>query len=204
MIEDATLTQLCVATIDPTKIVSSLCDETAYSLQEVHLGSYQTTIEEQEALKSAPVSELTLGFVLDTEVDFAPYVYTTYTADKKENAKYIWGEHAPGNDKYQEVCRFKPGEKVLCIEYSGLDVVFPAIIVGHLDEDYIRNLYERDKMFNIMYDSAEDAIADWPDWDWDSMIVRPLVRLRNPFDEDMGETTIINRVNIFPYKKFEL
>lgn len=92
----------------------------------------------------------------------------------------------------------------MCIEYSGLDVVFPAIIVGHLDKDYIRNLYERDKMFNIMYDSAEDAIADWQDWDWDSMIVRPLVRLLNPFGEDMGETTIINRVNIFPYKKFEL
>ena len=55
-----------------------------------------------------------------------------------------------------------------------------------------------------MYGSAEDAIADWQDLDWDSMIVRPLVRLRNPFGEDMGETTIINRVNIFPYKNFEL
>lgn len=83
--------QLCVATIDPTKIVSSLCDETAYSLQEVYLGSYQTTIEEQEALKSAPVSELTLGFVLDTEADFAPYVYTTYTADKRRKCRVYMG-----------------------------------------------------------------------------------------------------------------
>ena len=55
-----------------------------------------------------------------------------------------------------------------------------------------------------MYGSAEDAIADWQDLDWDSMIVRPLVRLRNPFGEYIGETTIINRVNIFPYKNFEL
>lgn len=204
MIEDATLTQLCVAPIDPTKIVSSDNGETAYSLQEVFFGSYPTTEEEKKALKSAPISDTTLGFVLDMEVDFAPYVYTTYTADKKENAKYIWGEHAPGNDKYQEVCRFKPGEKVLCIEYSGLDVVFPAVIVGHLDEDYIRDLYNQDNMFNIIYDSAEDAIADWPDWDWDSMIVRPLVRLRHPFGEDMGETTIINRVHIFPYKKYQI
>ena len=91
MIEDATLTQLCVAPIDPTKIVSSHNDETAYSLQDVHLGSYPTTIEEKEALKSTPVSESTLGFVLNTVVDLAPFVYTTYTADKKEIAEYIWG-----------------------------------------------------------------------------------------------------------------
>jgi len=35
------------------------------------------------------------------------------------------------------------------------------------------------------------------------MIIRPLVRLKNEWEE-MGDTVIVNRVYVFPYKKYQV
>lgn len=56
----------------------------------------------------------------------------------------------------------------------------------------------------IKYNSVDEAVEDWNDWDWDSVIVRPLVRVKDTFGEAMPETVLVQRVNIFPYKRFEL
>ncbi len=55
----------------------------------------------------------------------------------------------------------------------------------------------------IGYSSADEAVEKWHDWSWDSVIVRPLVRLKNDWEE-MGDTVMVNRVYVFPYKKFKL
>lgn len=204
MIEDTTLTQLCVVPIDSNMVVSSEADETAYAVKCIGLGSYATSEEEKKALKEVSVSDNTLGYELDMEIDFAPSILTTFHADKTSNAKFSWGSHAPGESKYQEPCRFKQNEKVLCLMYEGVDTVFPAIVVGPITEEYLRELYERDKALQTGYDSADEAVAAWSDWDWDSVIVRPLVRLRNCWNEDMEETIIVHRVYLFPYKKFDI
>ena len=204
MIEDTTLTQFCVAPLDKDRIVSVEGDEVAYAFESIFHGSYQTTEEETKALEAAPVTKRTLGYKLDMEVDFYPYTLTTYTAEKRFNARYDWGDHAPGEDKYQEKCHFKEGEKVLCVLQEAADIVFPAVIVGPINKEYIRSLIDRDNFFVIKFNSVDEAVEHWNDWDWDSVIVRPLVRVRDIFGEEIPETVLVQRVNIFPYKRFEL
>lgn len=87
--------------------------------------------------------------------------------------------------------------------YEGYDVVFPGIVVGPLTEEYVRQLYEKNKFLNTFYSSADEAIEEWVDWDWDSIIVHPLVRLKNEWGE-MGDTVIVYRVYVFPYKKYQV
>ena len=200
MIEDTILNQFCVRAIDKSAILSSESGERAYELETIHHGICEDESEEAERLASiSPVSQDTLGFELDFEVDMYPYDLTTFTSDKQVNAKFVWGGHAPGERKYMEKCRFNPGDKVLCVVHQGYDAVIPAIVVGPLSGKYIRGLYEIDSEMQLIYSSADEVIEDWLDWDWVSVIVRPLVRLKNDWEE-MGEVVMIPRVYLFPYK----
>lgn len=203
MIEDTTLTELRLKPIDPEKVVSSEDGERAHFLETVTHGEYRNSGELMGKLSEITASAATLGFECDTECDFAPCELTTYNADKSENAGYSLGGHAPGEKNHPAECRFSPGEKVLCLIYEGYDAVFPGVVVGPLTEDYLRRLYEKDKEMQIGYSSADEAVESWLDWSWDSVIVRPLVRLKNEWTE-MGETVMVNRVYVFPYKKFEI
>ncbi|MBO5062251.1 MAG: hypothetical protein J6C31_06510 [Prevotella sp.] len=132
-----------------------------------------------------------------------PYVLVTYTEDKKINAHFGWGGHAPEEKNYQEKCRFKLGEKAICLMYEGYDVVFPAIVVDPLTREYLEELHRTSNDPLVSAQSSEEFIDSWLDWNWDSVIVRPLVRLRND-REEMGNTLIVNRVYLFPYKGFEI
>ncbi|MDE7462968.1 MAG: hypothetical protein K2M88_07395 [Muribaculaceae bacterium] len=203
MLEVTVINEFRVKPIDPEKVVSSVNGETAYSLESIPHGKCDIPTKEEEIISNIPVTDTTLGFESDTECDSDPYDLITYNADKSENAHYQYGDHAPGEEKYQEECRFKPGDKVLCLMYEGYDAVFPGIVVGPLTEEYLRKLYETDEDMQIGYSSADEAVEEWLDWNWDSVIVRPLVRLMNDWKE-MGETVIVNRVYVFPYKKFKL
>lgn len=203
MIEDTTLTQFLVEPISPSLVLSSQPGEKAYSLKSIHHGECKNREEEQSKLAEAEVTPNTLGFELDFEVDMYPYDLITYTADKHFNAHFVWGDHAPGDKNYQEKCRFKPGEKVLCLMYEGYDVVFPAIVVGSLTREYLEELHRTSNDPLVSVQSSEEFIDSWLDWNWDSVIVRPLVRLKNNWEE-MGNTLIVNRVYLFPYKKFEV
>ena len=203
MIEDAIITEFRVKPINPEKVVSSKDGETAYSLEIVPHGKCATTQEGKEMIFKLMAIDTTLGFESDMECDFVPFSLVTYNSDKSENASYNYGEHAPGKSDYQEKCQFKPGDKVLCLMYEGYNAVFPGIVVGPLTEEYLRKLYETDEDMQIDHSSADEVVEGWLDWNWDSVIVRPLVRLKNEWEE-MGETVIVNRVYVFPYKKFEV
>lgn len=203
MIEDTTLTQFIVEPIDPTLVLSPAPGEKAYSLKSIHHGECKNEEEEQSKLAETEVTPNTLGFELDFEVYMYPYDLVTYTTDKHVNAHFVWGDHAPGEKNYQEKCRFKPGEKVLCLMYEGYDVVFPAIVVGSLTREYLEELHRtsNDPLVSVL--SCEEFIDSRLDWNWNSVIVRPLVRLKNDW-EDMDETVVVNRVYLFPYKAFEI
>lgn len=201
MIEDTVLTQFCVAPIDPEKIVLAEENEKAYSLKSVQLGICKSEEDEKAKLEAAKPTQDTIGFALETEVDMNPSWVETFTADKQPLATFKWGEHAPGEDKYQEESIFKPGEKVLCVVYQGYNAVIPAIVEGPLTEKYLREMYKTDDDLQIGYESADEVIEAWLDWDWDSMIVRPLVRLDDVWG-GMKETILVPRVYIFPYKTF--
>lgn len=206
MLEDTVLTQFYLEPMEPERIVWAEDGEIAYTLKTINHGEIHNYAEEMQRLEAiTPVSANTLGFELDTGCDFIPDVLKTFTADKKKNAEYNWGEHAPGGKRHQEPCRFKPGDKVLCLMYGGYDAVFPGIVVSQLSAEYLRELYETDETCQDGYESADDMIERWADWDWDSIIVRPLVRLKSDcWDEEMGNTLMVNRVYVFPYKKFEI
>ena len=203
MLEDTVINEFRIKPISPEKVVSSVDGETAYSLESIPHGKCDTPTKVEEMILNIPVTETTLGFESDTECDSDPYDLITYNADKSENARYEYGDHAPGEGKYQEECRFKPGEKVLCLMYEGYDAVLPGIVVGPLTEEYLRKLYETNEDMQIGYSSADEAVEEWLDWNWDSVIVRPLVRLKNDWEE-MGDTVMVNRVYVFPYKRFEV
>lgn len=203
MIEDTIINEFRVNPISPEKFVSSSEGETAYSLETIPHGKCVTTQEEEDIISKLIATDTTLGFESNMECDLEPYSLTTYNADKSENASYNYGDHAPGKSDYQEKCQFKPGDKVLCLMYEGYDAVFPGIVVGPLTEEYLRNLYETDENMRFGYSSADDAVEQWTDWNWDSVIVRPLVRLKNDWEE-MGDTVMVNRVYVFPYRKFDI
>lgn len=203
MIENATLTEYRVKHISQEAVVHIEEGERAYTLETVYHGSCADNAEEQAMLKALSASPGTLGFELDIECDFEPYLLKTFNADKTINAEYCYGEHHVGGSRHPESCKFRSGEKVLCVIHEGYDAVFPGIVVGPLTEEYLRRLYETDFDMQTGYTSADEAVESWLDWNWDSVIVRPLVRLRNDWEE-MGETVIVNRVYLFPYKKFEV
>lgn len=115
MIEDTVISEFRLGQINSEMVVSSEDGETAYSLHTINHGKAMTLKEEEEILSKISIAGNTLGFKSDMECDLSPYCLITYNADKSENAKYTYGDHAPGKVEYQSECRFKPGEKVLCL-----------------------------------------------------------------------------------------
>lgn len=203
MIEDTILSQLYVMPIDSEKVVFAADGEIAYSLNSNNLGVCKDEEDEKIKLRAASSTPNTLGFELYTEIDMDPGEIVMFTADKQPIAQFSWGEHAPGENKYPEKCRFKPGDKVLCVVYEGYDAVIPGIVIGPLTEEYLRELYTTDDDLQIGYNSADEVVEAWSDWNWDAIVVRPLVRLDNIWG-GMKDTILVNRVYLFDYKKFEV
>ena len=204
MIEDTTLVEYRVGPLSSKQIAGSDGNETAYDLITISHGAYATEGEEYIKLKSLKCFKNTLGFEIGTECDFAPFERITYNTDKTINAEYYrFDTNRPSQNNRDRAFKYPIGEKVLCLIHQGYDAVFPAVIVGPITEEYVRNLYKTDDDMQIGYSSADEAIENWSDWEWDSVIVRPLVRLQNEWDE-MGNEVLVNRVYIFPYKQFNL
>lgn len=203
MIEDITLVEYRVGPLPLNRIAGSDGKETAYELITINHGRYAKEGEESAKLKSLKSFPNTLGFESDIECDFAPLELITYNADKTINAEYRFGANRPSEINPNRETKYAVGEKVLCLIHQGYDIVFPGIIVGPITEEYVRNLYEIDEDMKIGYSSAEEAVEDWSDWDWDSFIVRPLVRIKNEWGK-MGNEVLVNRVHIFTYKQFDL
>lgn len=49
----------------------------------------------------------------------------------------------------------------------------------------------------------EEIKEEMWDWDWDKVIVRPLVRLADEY-KSMPEQMLVQRVDIYPYREFDL
>lgn len=201
MVEDTEFRQLYMAPINPDEIFSCEDGKKAYALKTVSLGACIDEESEKEKLAAAVVSSDILGFESECVVDMYPYVLDTYTADKRLNARFGWGGHAPGEKNYQESCRFRTGDKVLCVVHQVYDAVVPGIVVRPISVEDWREWFETDEL--NPFDNFEEYLKQIIDWDWDYVIVRPLVRLDRGC-EKMGEPIAIPRVYIFPYQKFEI
>lgn len=132
MLEDPTLTEFGVKTLSAERIISSNEGETVYALDNESHGKFATTDKVFQKMISIKSTPTTLGFGIDTQCDFWPYELNTYNVDKSLNAECDFGEHSLKGKRFQEACRFKACEKVLCLMYGGYKAIFPSIVVGPL------------------------------------------------------------------------
>ena len=76
------------------------------------------------------------------------------------------------------------------------NAIIPATIIGPVTPDTYRKVYEEDELCHIHYDSFEDFEKEIWDFDWDAVVVRPLVRLNG-----MSEEVIVPRIYLLPYRE---
>lgn len=140
-----------------------------------------------------------LGFVIDEEEDMYPNRDVVYGSNYELLSRFSWGGHEPGGDKHQEMGWLKPGDKVLAVIHENYNVVIPCEVVGPITEEFMKAEIEADPLGPGDYNEVKDDLTDWS---WDCVIVRPLVRLKNEFDE-MREKMLVQRIYCFPYKEFD-
>lgn len=184
------LREIRLKPIDNDMVISSENDEIAYALD---ADSYNQCCcgdeNPEEALLQADATPMTLGFETMYDLYCGYDKVNTYLADKTLNAAYRHGNHAPEGKDFASECRFKSGDKELAY-FDWLEVIVPCVIIGPLTREYLQNHPE-----SMMDERCMD------DWDWDSVIVLPLVRLK--FEDDIvAALDVVKRVHIFPHKSY--
>ncbi|WP_289759297.1 hypothetical protein [uncultured Duncaniella sp.] len=124
----------------------------------------------------------------------APWAYTVYDPDFNLLSSYTYGDHFPKEERWQEPCRYSPGNKAYAIYHVGFDVLVPCEVIGPITEEFVRKQHEAD---DLAPDTCEEFVEYKGDWDWDTVIVKSLVRIKNAFEE-LPELIEVNRINIFP------
>lgn len=140
-----------------------------------------------------------LAYSIESEEDMAPSLYIVYNPDLTEYSEYSEGEHEPGGNSYQEKCPFSPGDKVLAIIEN--EVLMPCTFIGPTSEEFFKECHRKKGVIDEKI--IDKFVADLWDWDWDSVIVRPLVKIKTGFIEISSDSTV-QRIYIFPYKELEL
>ena len=128
----------------------------------------------------------------------APSLYVVYTPDFTVYSEYSEGEHEPGGNNYQEKCAFSPGDKVLAIIEN--EVLMPSTFVGPTSEEFFKECHREN---GVAEENIDNFVSDLWDWDWDSVIVRPLVKVKTEFREISSDTTA-QRIYVFPYKDLQV
>lgn len=171
-----------------------------WSLAQRHLGNFANSGDAKSILRATVyASSRLLGYSVEEEEDLSPFCVEVYDKNFNMLNQYEWGYHAPGEPNFQEMGWLKPGFKVLAIIREGFNVVVPCEIVGPITEDFLKAHIEADDLCPMSYDEVKENM--W-DWNWDCVVVRPLVRLANEYDT-IPELTFVHRIDIFPYKEFD-
>ena len=171
-----------------------------WSLDERSLGEFQCWEDAEFALLHVVYApNRLLAYSIETDDDMAPSLYVVYTPDFTEYSEYSEGKHEPGGNNYQEKCAFSPGDKILAIIEN--EVLMPCTFVGPVSEEFFKEKFRRRGAANE--EVVEELVSDLWDWDWDSVIVKPLVKVETEFREISSDTTA-HRIYVFPYKELEL
>ena len=171
-----------------------------WSLDERSLGEFQCWEDAEFALQHVVYApNRLLAYSIETDDDMAPSLYVVYTPDFTEYSEYSEGKHEPGGNNYQEKCAFSPGDKILAIIEN--EVLMPCTFVGPVSEEFFKEKFRRRGVANE--EVVEEMVSDLWDWDWDSVIVKPLVKVETEFREISSDTTA-HRIYVFPYKELEL
>ncbi len=125
----------------------------------------------------------------------APFLYVVYNSDFTEHSEYSEGGHNPEEEGNHIDCGYTSGQRVLAVID---DVLVPCEVVGPLTADFLRKEYINEFGSLIEKDFQEYKSELW-DWDWDKVVVRPLVKIKTEYGEIASETAV-QRIYIFPYK----
>lgn len=128
----------------------------------------------------------------------APEIYVVYNPDFTEYSVYTEGEHEPDGNNYQEKCAFSLGDKVLAIIEG--EVLMPCTFVGSASKEFFKEMYRKR---GALEEKLDELVSQLWDWDWDSVVVKPLVKIDTGLGEMPSETTA-QRIYVFPYKELEL
>ena len=120
------------------------------------------------------------AYSIEMEDDMAPSLYVVYTPDFTE-----YSEHKPSGNNYQEKCHFSPEDKVLAIIEN--ELLMPCIFVGPVLEEFFKECHRESGVEDE--EKIDKLVSDLWDWDWDSVIVRPLVKVKSGFIETSSDTT---------------
>ena len=167
-----------------------------WALDERSLGEFQCWKDAEFALRHVVYEpNRLLAYSIEADDDMAPSLYVVYTPDFAEYSEYSEGEHEPGGSNYQERCAFSPGDKVLAVID---DVLMPCYFEGSVSGEYFKEKHRKQGAANE--EVVDELVSNIWDWDWDSVIVRPLVKVATEFREISSNTTA-QRIYVFPYKE---
>ena len=170
-----------------------------WSLDERSLGEFQSWKDAEFALHHVVYApKRLLAYSIETDDDMAPSLYVVYTPDFTVYSEYSEGEHEPGGNNYQEKCAFSPGDKVLAIIEN--ELLMPSTFVGPTSEEFFKECH---RGYGVAEENIDNFVSDLWDWDWDSVIVRPLVKVKTEFREISCDTTA-QRIYVFPYKDLQV
>ena len=87
--------------------------------------------------------------------------------------------------------------------FASFYLVFKIVrtIIGSASEEFFKGCHRKDGVVDEK--KIDEFVSDLWDWDWDSVIVRPLVKVETEFRNIYSDTTA-QRIYIFPYKELEL
>lgn len=159
-----------------------------YSLDERILGEFQSRKDAEFALHHAIYApNRLLAYSIESNEDMAPLQYTVYAPDFTKYSEYSVGRHEPGGENYQGKCAFSPGDKVLAIIDN--EMLIPCTFIGPTSEEFFKE--------------NEEPVSQLWDWDWDTVIVRPLVNIETEFIDTSSDSTA-QRIYVFPYRDLKL
>ncbi|MBQ7852825.1 MAG: hypothetical protein IJ342_08155 [Muribaculaceae bacterium] len=171
-----------------------------WSLDEKILGEFQCWNDAELALRHVVYApNRLLAYSIESEENMAPWLYVVYNPDLTEHSEYSEGGHEPGGFNYQEKCNYSQGDRIWAIIDN--DVLLPCTFISPITEQFLREMYRKDG--EIKEEKIDELISNLWDWDWDSVIVKPLVEVETELGEISSETTA-QRIYIFPYKKLKL
>ena len=160
------------------------------------LGEFQWWDDADSALRHVVYApKRLLGYAIESDEDMAPFLYVVYNPDFTEHSRYDEGGHNPEDEYYQSDCEFTPGQRVLA---NIDDVSVPCEVVDPLTEAFLRKEY-LDEFGTLNEKDFQEYKSELWDWDWDKVVVRPLVKIITEYGEISSETTV-PRIYIFPYK----
>lgn len=96
-------------------------------------------------------------------------------------------------------CHFSPEDKVLAIIEN--ELLMPCTFVGPATEAFFKDCHRKTEW--KMKIKIGKLVSDLWDWDWHSVIVRPLVEVESGFIETSSDTTA-QRIYVFPYRDLKL